>query len=317
MIFSWVRLSVVFFIPARFLYYVSLDLKLPSIESTLYHKLLTQELPKWRAYLADRVEARGWDRQLFLQRLPTISKKLSQSHRWHIARLHLNGHMTSHRLHAAHQALEILQCPLCNASADTAGHLCACPVVTDAFALMAPALPLNVTHPGSLSHVFFNTPTAPDHFHLILATFTAVWACRGAIRRGNSRTRLSEFLIRCIQHPYLLAGGSASKRERRQARVSLPKPLPQLAGLYQADGALALNPQHVLTGAWGAAWWEAGVGRASPPTATAAGLCPDPCTDNIAKFFGNRECIRRALRNPGRLLLLAGCPAHGAATAPT
>ena len=126
----------------------------------LYHKLLTQELPKWRAYLADRVEARGWDRQLFLQRLPTISKKLSQSHRWHIARLHLNGHMTSHRLHAAHQAPEVLQCPLCNASADTAGHLCACPVVTDAFALMAPALPLNVTHPGSLSHVFFNTFTA-------------------------------------------------------------------------------------------------------------------------------------------------------------
>ena len=47
----------------------------------LYHKLLTQELPKWRAYLADRVEARGWDRQLFLQGLPTLSKKLSQSHR--------------------------------------------------------------------------------------------------------------------------------------------------------------------------------------------------------------------------------------------
>ena len=83
--------------------------------------------------------------------------------------------------------------------------------------------------------------------NLILATFTAAWACRGAIRRGNSRTRLSEFLIRCIYHPYLLAGGSASKRERRNARISPPKSLPQLAGLYQADGALALNPQQVLT----------------------------------------------------------------------
>ena len=49
-----------------------LDLRLPPIESTLYHKLLTQELPKWRAYLADRVEARAWDRQLFLQGLPTL-----------------------------------------------------------------------------------------------------------------------------------------------------------------------------------------------------------------------------------------------------
>ena len=168
---------------------------------------------------------------------------------------------------------------------------------------MAPALPVHANHPGSLSHVFFNTPTAPDHFHLILATFTAAWACRGALRRGNARTRLPEFLIRCIQHPYLLAGGSASKRERRLARVSPPKPLPQLAGLYQADGALALNPQQILMGAWGAAWWEAGVGRASPPTASAAGLCPDPCTNNIAEFFGLRECLRRALRNPGRLLI--------------
>ena len=178
-----------------------------------------------------------------------------------------------------------------------------CPVVTDAFALMAPALPVNANNPGSLSHIFFNTPAAPDHFHLILATFTSVWACRGAIRRGNSRIRLSEFLIRCIQPPYLLAGGSASKRERRLARVSPPKTLPQLAGLYQADGALALNPQQLLLGAWGAAWWEAGVGRASHPTATAAGLCPDPCTNNIAEFFGLRECLRRALRNPGRLLI--------------
>ena len=56
-------------------------------------------------------------------------------------------------------------------------------------------------------------------------------------------------------------------------------------------------------GAWGAAWWEAGVGRASPPTAFAAGLCPDPCTNNIAEFFGLRECLRRALRNPGRVLI--------------
>ena len=47
-----------------------------------------------------------------------------------------------------------------------------CPVVTNAFALMAPALPLNANDPGSLSHVFF-TPSGPDHFHLILANFTA------------------------------------------------------------------------------------------------------------------------------------------------
>ena len=85
--------------------------------------------------------------------------------------------------------------------------------------------------------------------------------------------------------------------------MSPPKPLLSLAGLYQADGGLALNPQHVLTSAWGAAWWEAGVARTSRPTATAAGLCPDPCINNIAEFFGLRECLRRALSNPGRLLI--------------
>ena len=55
----------------------SLDLELPSIESTLYHKLLQQELPKWRAYLTDSVAARGWNRQPFLQGLLTLPKKLS------------------------------------------------------------------------------------------------------------------------------------------------------------------------------------------------------------------------------------------------
>ena len=143
---------------------------------------------------------------------------------------------------------------------------------------MAPALPLNANNPGSSSHGFFNTASGQDHFHLILATFTAAWACRGAILRGTSRSRVAELLIKCIHHPWLLACGSASKRERRQARVSPPKPLLPLAGLYQADCGLALNPQHVLTGAWGAACFEAGVARTSRPTATPAGLCSEPCT---------------------------------------
>ena len=64
---------------------------------------------------------------------------------------------------------------------------------------------------------------------------------------------------------------------------------------------LALNPQHVLMGDWGAAWWETGLSRTSPPTAAAAGLCPEPCINNIAESFGFPECLRRALRNPGRV----------------
>ena len=61
--------------------------------------------------------------------------------------------------------------------------------------------------------------------------------------------------------------------------------------------------------------------RTGRPTATAAGFCPDPCTNNVAEFFGLRECLRRALRNLGRLLILelssGWCPASGAAIAHT
>ena len=32
------------------------------------------------------------------------------------------------------------------------------------------------------------------------------------------------------------------------------------------------------------------------PTAVASGLCPDLSSNNIAEFYGFRECLRRALR---------------------
>ena len=51
-----------------------------------------------------------------------------------------------------------------------------------------------------------------------------------------------------------------------------------------------------MVGAWGAAWWAPGLPSTTAPTAVASGLCPDPSSNNIAEFYGFRECLRRALR---------------------
>ena len=55
-----------------------------------------------------------------------------------------------------------------------------------------------------------------------------------------------------------------------------------------------------MTGVWGAAWWSAGRDRSLPPSATAAGVCPQPSSNNIAEFFGFRASLRRALRQAPR-----------------
>ena len=41
-------------------------------------------------------------------------------------------------------------------------------------------------------------------------------------------------------------------------------------------------------------------------TISGCGLCPDPSTNNIAEFYGFRECLRRAIRHPLPLIVLEG-----------
>ena len=73
--------------------------------------------------------------------------------------------------------------------------------------------------------------------------------------------------------------------------------MPSHAALSRTDGGFGLNSWDAqLTGVWGAAWWAAGVDPSTPATATAAGICPDPSSNNIAEYFGFREALRRALR---------------------
>ena len=50
------------------------------------------------------------------------------------------------------------------------------------------------------------------------------------IPRLSPADHVAESIVRAIHHPWLLAGGASSKRERRAARSRVPGSLPALAG---------------------------------------------------------------------------------------
>ena len=127
-----------------------------------------------------------------------------------------------------------------------------------------------------------------------------------SVLRGTPAAHVAESIVRAIHHPWLLAGGASSKRERRAARIRVPRALPALAGRYRFDGGFSLSPAGIPTGAWGAAFWAPGNSDSDPQTVSASELCPDPSTNNIAEFFGFRECLRRAIRNPLPLIVFEG-----------
>ena len=275
-----------------------LDLVLPSIQSTLYKALQFDELASWSAYLRQRVAARGMNPGAFARGLRRPLRGLTQLQRWHLFRLHVNGHMSSTRLHAARQAPVILPCALCGRADDSARHVFTCPTVLAAFRQVEGALPPNVNAPASWNQLFFQSDLDTAHCTFTMALFTAAWGCRGAVHRGGSVTHLAACIARAISHPWLLSGGSSTARERRAARIRAPLALHIAFGLYRCDGAFAAGPHGGMVGAWGAAWWAPGAPPPTPATAYAAGLCPDPSSNNIAEFYGFRECLRRALRAP-------------------
>ena len=114
----------------------ALDLQLPSIQRALYGSLCRNEFPAWRAFLAGCVHARGWNSAAFLRGLDVAQKGLPQAQRWHLFKLHLNGHMTTARLHAARQAPAILQCSLCGNGPDHISHYFTCATVRTAFGMI-------------------------------------------------------------------------------------------------------------------------------------------------------------------------------------
>ena len=290
-----------------------LDLKLPSIQSTLYSALLARELPAWQAYLGCRASKRGWDPQKFEAGLASFPKSLTKSQRltqgqlWHLFRLHTNGHLTSARLYKARQVTQVQPCPLCGIGDDTARHYFVCPMVVTAFATFEGALPAHVTNLGGQADLFFQGQGGPAHVHLTVAVFTAAWACRGAVLRSTKPPQgVVECIARGVDHPWLLSGLSLPKKDRRAARLRPPPDEPSHAGHFKWDGGFDKGPSGALVAAWGAAWWDVDASNADPPDATASGVLADPATSNMAEFTGLRACLRRALRHPRPRLVFEG-----------
>ena len=137
-----------------------------------------------------------------------------------------------------------------------------------------------------------------------LALFSAACSCRGAVlqshhRRGVSledqRAQLAACIACALDRPGLLSGSSATPEERRPVRVQPPEALPHNPDLSRTDGEIGFSRWRI-TGVWGEAWWRVGMNPWVLTYATAASICPDPSSDNIAEFFGLREALGRAFQ---------------------
>ena len=152
-----------------------LDLVLPSIQRVLYTALQSNELPTWATHLRIRVSDKGYNPVAFAQGLEALPRALTQLQRWHLFRIHVNGHMSSSRLKAARQAPIVLPCPLCGTADDSARHCLQCATAVAAFNKVVDALPPHVQQPASWTQLFFQAPCDPDIFHFTLGLFTAAW----------------------------------------------------------------------------------------------------------------------------------------------
>ena len=163
---------------------------------------------------------------------------------------------------------------------------------------MRKRFPTRRPHPRAWSTFFYQLPIDTEDLHLTLASFTAAWACRGAVQHGCAANHLAECIARGMDHPWILAGGSSCKKARRAARIRPPLTISQTTVRFRADGGRGMSSFRAVLSAWGAALWAAGIDPVARPSAVASGVCPEPATHNIAEFFGLRECLRKALRDP-------------------
>ena len=108
-----------------------LDLVLPSKQKVLYAGLQQVDYLQCKLYLLARVQATNSNTVCFLEGLEFArTLKTTQSQRWHLLKIQLNGHVTSQRYHATESPREavVAPCYLCGAGIDSTSHLLACPV---------------------------------------------------------------------------------------------------------------------------------------------------------------------------------------------
>ena len=90
---------------------------------------------------------------------------------------------------------------------------------------------------------------------------------------------------------------SLSRKERRNARVRAPRPLPGYV-IYRSDGASRGQGRGGAgEGGWGSAVWESTTGLGiGPPAATSREYLGQDVSNNVAEYSGLRACMVRALR---------------------
>ena len=278
-----------------------LDLVLPSKQKVLYAGLQQVDYLQCKLYLLARVQATNSNTVCFLEGLEFArTLKTTQSQRWHLLKIQLNGHVTSQRYHATESPREavVAPCYLCGAGIDSTSHLLACPVASAALPLLAAEGSPVYQDPPALRDFFF-CPGWRRFFELKLALFSAVWSTRGAMifgRRGavTSRERLPEAIARGVSQPWLLGTPSTTRQERRAARVRSPSPLGGNVGVYAGDGARAQGADHELATGWGALFWDPGQDVDGPPTASANGILEEPATSNMAELHAMLQILTRA-----------------------
>ena len=69
---------------------------------------------------------KGWDANACLQGFTTLPRSVLHGHRWHLLRLHLNGHYIGSRTGVAGVLGALQHCCFCGGGADSISHLVSC-----------------------------------------------------------------------------------------------------------------------------------------------------------------------------------------------
>ncbi len=143
----------------------------------------------------------------------------------------------------------------------------------------------------------------------IVAVFASVWRVRAARRRVRTvitEDILRDLVIKCLECPWLVGClPTSDRRERRMARLRSPIASPG-ATIYRSDGASRGQGRGEQSEAgWGAACWmptDSGIGEGAP-FATCFGYLGPGISNNVAEYVGLSECLRRASRSMGPVVI--------------
>ena len=261
-----------------------------SIFRPLYQSLLNKEQTFWECYLSTRLLTRGWNADMCLAGLRSLPRSVPQGHRWHLLKLHLNGHYSSACVQRAGVTQDEGHCCFCRHGPDSVSHIMSCPNATTALEGLAWTLPVPASI--TLHDLFFQQQADGAIRSYMLAAFAAVWAARFKHADATAPVPpdvLVSLIQKIIQCPWIECFlPTANRKERRALRIHPPPPVPG-AYIFRSDGASKRSKNYAA--GWGAAYW-------SPEgilLGTARGYLGIGVTNNIAEYCGLEQVMQRAL----------------------